>query len=200
SFAMPQAPAMPVKALWEMASPEQRERAHQASVVLMEYWLGRITKEDLAVALKVPPLRVWQLSQQAISGMIAGLLIQPKARAPKGAKNMGLMNEMKDPESDPKVLRKKIEALEKTVAMQDRLIAILREMPGCKQVTFVEAERQELEQTKASLKTEHPGGMSAARPKKRGRKPKKTAENPIPAGARHESGSVAQSGTPGQSS
>jgi hypothetical protein len=38
----------------------------------------------------------------------------------------------KDPENDPKVLRLKIEKLEKTIEMQNRLISVLREMPGCK--------------------------------------------------------------------
>jgi hypothetical protein len=40
-----------VKALWEMATPEQRLKAHEASVAIMEYWLGRITKQELAARL-----------------------------------------------------------------------------------------------------------------------------------------------------
>src|SRR5690606_21934758 len=130
-FKLPKKPALPVKALWEMATPEQREKAHEASVALMEYWLGVITKQELSSRLKTSPLRIWQLSQQAISGMVAGLLIQPKTRAPRGAKNMGL-NQPKDPENDPKILKQRIVELEKKVWAQERLISILREMPGCK--------------------------------------------------------------------
>ena len=43
-----------------------------------------------------------------------------------------------DPSEDPKILRKRIAELERTIAMQDRLIAVLREMPGCREVQMPE--------------------------------------------------------------
>lgn len=170
-FSLPPQPALPVKALWEMATPEQRLKAHEASVAIMEYWLGRITKQELAARLKTSPLRIWQLSQQAISGMVAGLLIQPKTRAPRGAKNMGLQ-QPKDPENDPKILRERIAKLEKQVWAQERLISILREMPGCKDAK-IPMETPEVHPSQEGTK---PDAKSQT---------KKTT-SPIPAGVRHE--------------
>ena len=172
-FALPQTPALPVKALWEMASPEQRLKAHETSVVLMEYWLGRLTRPQMAERLKVPPLRIWQLSQQAISGMVAGLLIQPKTRPPRGAKNMGL-EQPQDPENDPQSLRKRIAELERTVYVQERLISVLREMPGCRDAKIP------IETPEEAASSE---GMRA-----NAAKPTTTqkAASPLPAGARHE--------------
>ena len=46
-------------------------------------------------------------------------------------------------EEDPKYLMKRIAELERTVAMQDRLISILREMPGCKQVGLPEESKRD---------------------------------------------------------
>ena len=123
SFQVPKAP-VPVRWLWDAATEEQRQRAHLAVVAVMEYWLGRATKLEAAEKLQITPLRLWQISQQALSGMVAGLLKQPKSR--KGVVAL-------DPTDDPKMLRKKIAELEKVVATQERLIAILREMPGCRE-------------------------------------------------------------------
>lgn len=123
-FRMPR-PVAAVRGLWESATEEQRQRAHRSAAAVMEYWLGRATKVEAASRLEVPPLRIWQLSQQALSGMVAGLLKQPKSR--KGGVAV-------DPSEDPKTLRKRIVDLERTIAMQDRLIAVLREMPGCREV------------------------------------------------------------------
>jgi hypothetical protein len=73
-------PAVAVKALWEQASEEERQRAHKTCVLMLEHWLGRKTKAEMVETLGLPPLRVWQLSQSALSGMLAGLLKQPKNR------------------------------------------------------------------------------------------------------------------------
>lgn len=169
-LALPRRPALPVKALWELATTEQQEKAHHAAVAMMEYWTGRITRLELAQRLKVPPLRVWQLSQQAISGMVAGLLIQPKTRVPKGAKNMGFQDEVIRPEEDPKVLKARIAELEKLVATQNRLISVLREMPGCRDATIP------MEETPSEISAQSPtegitnGAMQAqSKPKRRGR-------------------------------
>jgi hypothetical protein len=115
-------PALPVKALWELATEEQRKKAHETCAVILEYWLGKATKAEVAHRLVVPPLRVWQISQQALSGMVAGLLKQPRRR--KGAQ-MPL-----DPENDPKVLRKQVERLKRELKLATDVIALLREMPA----------------------------------------------------------------------
>lgn len=173
-FALPQQPALPVKALWDMATPEQRKSAHEASAAIMEYWMGKITKQEVAARLKTPPLRVWQLSQQAISGMVAGLLIQPKTRAPRGAKDQGLVEPDTAPENNPRLLRKRIEELERTVNMQDRLISVLREMPGCRDAKIpMETETEVTPQGGVST-----DAISAKTAKK--------AAGPAPTGARHE--------------
>ena len=173
-FAMPLKPALPVNALWEMATPEQRVKAHETSVVIMEYWLGRITKKEVGEKLKMPPLRIWQLSQQAISGMVAGLLIQPKTRAPRGSKNKWIDVTHKSPENDPQELRKMIVKLERTVAMQDRLISVLREMPGCKDAKIPMEDPQE-----GMTPEGMPQDAAATRAAKK-------ATGQVPAGARHE--------------
>jgi hypothetical protein len=75
-------------------------------------------------ALELPALRVWQLSQSALSGMLAGLLKQPRRR-PRGGAMM-----KPDPESDPVVLRKRILQLEKELVVARKLTEILRDLPG----------------------------------------------------------------------
>lgn len=72
-------PAMAVKALWEQASAEDKERAKRQGAAILELWLGRKSKEALALELSMPPLRVWQMSQMAFSGLLAGLLKQPRS-------------------------------------------------------------------------------------------------------------------------
>lgn len=136
--------ALPVKTLWQLATQEQKQRAQVTGVTMLEYWMGRISKSDAAKQLNIPPVRVWQLSQQATSGMLAGLLVQPKTRA-KGVP----MN----PSEDPKALQKKIKQLEETIRLQDMLISVLRTMPGCRDVTIP----MEAEETRAR-KTEIPSG------------------------------------------
>ena len=119
--------ALPVKTLWQLATDEQKTRAQTAGVTILEYWTGRVTKVEAAKRLNIPPVRVWQLSQMATSGMLAGLLVQPKTRA-KGVP----MN----PDQDPKALLKKIKQLEETIRQQELLIQVLRTMPGCRDVTI----------------------------------------------------------------
>ena len=72
--------AWPVRGLWENAPPEEKERAHETCMKILEYWLGKKSKGKVAKELEITPLRVWQLSQQALSGMMAGLLSQPRRR------------------------------------------------------------------------------------------------------------------------
>src|SRR5439155_248173 len=81
-FAMPPV-AWPVKGLWEAASAEERAAAHRMGTLLFEHWLGRISRKELAAKIGLPPVRVWQLSQQALAGLVVGLLKQP-ATPPQG--------------------------------------------------------------------------------------------------------------------
>ena len=130
--------------------------------------MGRTTRREMIEKMGIPPLRVWQMSQQALSGMVAGLLTQPKF---KGRVSLGaIMNS----EENPKALKKRIAELEKQVMMQERLISILREMPGCKQVKLPQEKTPVNQQEKKSAT-------------KKQRK--------IPEAARNESGSLAQSET-----
>jgi hypothetical protein len=126
--------ALPVRTLWELASEEQKARAHMAGIAILEHWTGRITKVEAAKRLGIPTLRIWQLSQQATSGMLAGLLVQPKTRA-RGVPV--------SPNEDPKALLKRIEKLEQTIRQQEMLIQVLRTMPGCRDVSMpMEAEEK----------------------------------------------------------
>lgn len=141
--------ALPVRTLWELASEDQRMKAQMAGIAILEHWTGRISKGDVAKRLNIPPLRVWQLSQQATSGMLAGLLVQPKTRA-KGVP----MN----PEQDPKALSKRIKELEELVRRQDLLIAVLRSMPGCRDAKIPMEEDQTEEKRARKTTTEVPTG------------------------------------------
>lgn len=112
-----------MKALWQEASEEDRERAHRYGMVILETWLGKKSRKDGAAELEMPVLRFWQLSQQAVSGMLAGLLIQPRTRRsstqPKPA-----------PEDDPVELRKEIAKLERELKSSQNLIEVLKLIPG----------------------------------------------------------------------
>jgi len=110
---------VPVRALWEGATEEERKRAHETCATILELWVGKATKAEAAARLKVPPLRVWQLSQQALAGMVAGLLKQPRAR--RGAE--------RGPD-EPTALRKRLAQLERETQARDSLIALLRELPA----------------------------------------------------------------------
>jgi hypothetical protein len=127
-FKIPTKAALPVRALWETATPQERERAHQTAAMMLEYWMGRAKKEEVAEKLGVPPLRVWQMSQQALSGMAAGWVKQPRS----GKKNL---QSILPPEEDPKVLNKKIQGLEKDLDLMKELVKLLRELPGNREAT-----------------------------------------------------------------
>jgi hypothetical protein len=126
---MMEKPAIPIKILWHQASEDQKKMAFTNGTIMLEYWVGRLTKTEAAKALNIPIIRLWQMSQQASSGMLVGLLKQPTIRA----------KDMKEkPENDVKALLKKIAELERTIEMQSRLIAIFREMPGCRTASLTE--------------------------------------------------------------
>mgnify|MGYP006969410600 CR=1 FL=1 len=111
---------VPVKALCASASEEDRKRAHETCVVMLENWVGRIGRCEAAERLKVPPLRVWQLSQQAVAGMVAGLLKQPRPR--KGGPGA-------EPE-EPRSLKRRIAQLETALKLSQDLLGLLGELPA----------------------------------------------------------------------
>ncbi len=122
SFKRPPPPAIPVRGLWEHASEEQRERAHRTCMAILEYWLGQASKRETAQRLEVTPLRVWQLSQQALSGMLAGLLRQPRMRGK-------VKLPFADPRNDPKTMQRRIAELEVKLARTEDLVRVLKELP-----------------------------------------------------------------------
>ena len=104
---------------------EDRLQAQRISAMMMEYWLGRITKLEAATSLGMKPLRFWQLSQQAILGMNAGLLLKPARRG---------VGQVITKEQQIKELEKKVKKLEKVIATQRKLIEVLKTLPGNKHV------------------------------------------------------------------
>jgi hypothetical protein len=122
-FKMPKNAPLPMKTLWDSATEEEKQKAHQAAVAILETWMGQASREEVAKKLGVPSLRVWQMSRQALVGLVAGLLKQPKARKPKTQPSLS-------PEEDPVKLRKKIAALEKDLGMMKELVGLLREFPA----------------------------------------------------------------------
>jgi len=166
-FKRPPKPAIAVRGLWEQASEEERSRAHEQCMAILAYWMGQKTKAETARELEVAPLRVWQMSQQALSGMLAGLLRQPKRRGK-------LAGPPPCPEDDPKVLRRRIEELEKQLRRTEDLVRVLKDLPW-KQVPKPAPEE---------------AGHADRRTSKRGRKTRRG----VPAFSEHEDGSRSQAG------
>ena len=121
-FAVPAKMPLPVRALWASASPEAQAKAHQAATAILRTWLGKATREEAARELGLSPLRFWQLSQQAVAGLVAGLLKQPRFR--------GGVGPAEPAEEGVGVLRRKMAALEKELDGARRLIALLKELPA----------------------------------------------------------------------
>lgn len=115
-------PAIPVRGLWEQATKEEKKTAHLQCMAILEYWLGKRSKQEVAEHLGVPSLRVWQMSQQALSGMLAGLLRQPKKRAK-------VTLPPARPDEDPKLLTRRIAELKKRLAHTEDLVRVLRDLP-----------------------------------------------------------------------
>lgn len=125
-----QVPAMPVpvRALWAQASEEQRAVAHRTAVAVLKTWLGKARREEAAKDLGLTGVRFWQLSQQALAGLVAGCLRQPRYRG-RGA---GAGEEGVGP------LRKRIAHLERELGGAQRLIGLLKELPGRREPCSVE--------------------------------------------------------------
>src|SRR5262245_18181456 len=79
-FGIRKEPARSVKSLWEGAIEDDRQRAHRTCMAILEMWLGKKAKGDVERELGLSGIRVWQLSQSALSGMLCGLLKQPRTR------------------------------------------------------------------------------------------------------------------------
>jgi hypothetical protein len=122
-FRPPQAMPRGVRELWQSATSEEQQSAHRSCVQILALWLGKRTREDVAASLSLPPLRVWQLSQQALAGMLAGLLIQPKSR--RGRQECTTTC---NPD-DPRVLNKRIEELSRKNAELEQLVRLVAQLP-----------------------------------------------------------------------
>jgi hypothetical protein len=121
-FRSPPKPAWPVRGLWEAAPAEEKERAHEICMEILEYWLGKKSKGEVAQDLDVSRLRVWQLSQQALSGMMAGLLTQPRRRVgPEVFEGR--------PDETRSALKACIAELEKKLERTEDLVRVLRTAP-----------------------------------------------------------------------
>jgi hypothetical protein len=123
-FAIPTHHAPSVRMLWQEATSEEQLQAHRLSMAVLEYWLGKASKSEIARRLEIPPLRVWQLSQMALSGMLAGLLRQPRTR-PRGRPSTPPAS----PEDDPRILKQQIRELERKLARTEDLVRVLRDLP-----------------------------------------------------------------------
>ena len=111
---------VPVRALWASASEEERARAHRTATAVLRTWLGKTSREEAAQEVGVSRLRFWQLSQQAVAGLVAGLLRQPRYR---GA---GLPGD----EESPGSLKRRLRSLERELEGARRLIGLLQELPA----------------------------------------------------------------------
>lgn len=128
-FQPPERPARGIRELWKQASEEERKRAHELGMRMLEYWLGKKTRAELSEELGLPGVRIYQLSQQAVSGMLAGLLKQPRRRG--GA----VAQEEPTPGADPATLKKRIRELETQLSRTEDLVRVLRTAPWAKQAT-----------------------------------------------------------------
>lgn len=120
-------PPIPVRGLWDAANEEERGQAKVLAVKIMETWLGMKSKIDVTRELNLRPIRFWQLSNQAMAGMLAGLLTQPRTRLKPKENGMTEREEIN-------MLRKMVRELERKVMVQEKLIEILKTMPGCQAV------------------------------------------------------------------
>lgn len=118
-------PALPVRGLWEAASAEERAAAHRACLAILEWWVGRRTRASVAAELGVTGLRAWQLSQSALSGMLAGLLRQPRRRGRAAMRAV-----LDDTRQDLAALKKENADLKRRLGIAERLIGLLRGLPG----------------------------------------------------------------------
>lgn len=113
-------PVYPMRAYYDAASEEKQRQAHASAAIILEYWTGVKTKPEAAKALGVPPIRVWQMSQRAATGLVCALLTPPSGK--RGAPMAT--------DDEEKAQTKELERLRKENRLQRELIAVLRELPG----------------------------------------------------------------------
>src|SRR5262245_27840220 len=123
-FQVPPKVPSSVRFLWESASVEEKAKAHEMCVAVLSMWLGRKSRMQVAEELELPPLRVWQLSQAAVSGMLAGLLKQPRGRGKR------LTTMQSAGEEDPRALKKRISELEAENRALKDLLEVLKNLPS----------------------------------------------------------------------
>jgi hypothetical protein len=78
--------------------------------------------------LQIKPLRVWQLSQSALSGMLEGLLRQPRRRGRAAMRAV-----LDDKGQDLSALKKELAELKRRNEVLERLVALLRDLPSSKE-------------------------------------------------------------------
>lgn len=115
-------PAESVRSLLESSSEAEREQAHRLVMGILEWWLGQRTKDEVATSLGVSGLRLWQLSQRATAGMVAGLLRQPLVGV-RGRPRMEEKKELEELKKENARLRRENEDLE-------RLLDLLKSLPA----------------------------------------------------------------------
>lgn len=124
-FALPRQMPVAVRALWRSASREAQTVAHERAQALLALWLGTRSKAEVAAELEVTPLRVWQMSQAALCGLVCGLLPQPRTRRGREVTTMG-----GEAQEDPRALRRELERTRRELEVARRLIEVLRGLPG----------------------------------------------------------------------
>lgn len=126
-------PAIAVRGLLEAASEQEKQKAQEICALILELWLGKTSKAEISRRLALPPLRVWQLSQQALSGMIAGLLVQPRTRQ-RVKSGTGVSSIVKrDPATDTTQLQREILRLKQDLAASSQVNALLKQFPALTQ-------------------------------------------------------------------
>jgi hypothetical protein len=129
-----------VRSLWDEASAEERTRAHETCVSILSMWLGQKSRTEVATELALPPLRVWQLSQAAVSGMLAGLLKQPRVR------QRGRPMEASE---DERALRERLAELEEENRSLRSLVEVLRNLPPAREPRLERASSKPKSEAKA---------------------------------------------------
>jgi hypothetical protein len=124
AFAMPPM-AVPVRGLLMTAPWEEQEKAHKLATLVLETWLGKKTRAQAAAEIGVPVVRMKQISDAALSGMVAGLLKQPKKMPKEGM----------PPEDNPTLLKKRILDLEEERAILQELVDLLKNLPANRAIT-----------------------------------------------------------------
>jgi hypothetical protein len=147
-------PAIAVRGLLAAATPEELAKAKETASLVLELWLGKTSKAEVARRLKVAPLRAWQLSQQALSGMIAGLLIQPRTRPRAQAQlvrgGLSLLAGPSRPACDLAQLRREVARLKRELVASEQVNALLRQFPATRQPEPKDGKRRSGRLSKAS--------------------------------------------------